>query len=469
MSNRQLSSFRTASHKVHFLWVVIAIVFTLAAFIIPTEDTPLGVWIVVLGLPWTVALLRLTPSMGRPMRWLWRIPALLWLIWLVALVALLVGWLLYYQPAAGINLRPIEWLYLLASAYGLLFLFTTAVNARNASSTGSTGEPKPVPKQQRSLGILAGPLITLTTVLLILIGLELGMRFVWIASDSFQFSKMHQNWARLYWNPLNELDYRDYAIPAADDFRQHVIVAGDSLAAGYGVNDIADTFPHLLGDLLGEGYTVNIVAQPGWGITTALAQLENYPLAPDILILSHYTNDIVEGPAGKQYNRPFPKIRLDPEPGLQAWLVNNSYLANFLYYRVFLYFRHESMTLYNDWIRNSYDDPAVWSAYEDEMQAVIDWAQAHQVQLVVLVWPNLLDVTGSRNLTTPVVDYFSLHGVPVVDMSVYLAETPVSRLVANRFDSHPSVYSHHQAAEQLFNALLEAGIVPEGSPNITTG
>ena len=152
---------------------------------------------------------------------------------------------------------------------------------------------------------------------------------------------------------------------------------------------------------------------------------------------------------------------------MQAWLVNNLYLANFLYYRVFLYFGHDSMTLYNDWIRHSYDDPALWSAYENEMQAVIDWAQVHQAQLVVLVWPNLLDVAGSRNLTTPVVDYFSLRGVPVVDMSVYLAETPPRRLVANPFDSHPSVYSHHLAAEQLYNVMMpKTGVIPEGSPNI---
>ena len=52
--------------------------------------------------------------------------------------------------------------------------------------------------------------------------MELGLRYVWVMSDNFQFSAMHRNWSRLYWNPLNDVGegYRDYP-PAPNDERTH--------------------------------------------------------------------------------------------------------------------------------------------------------------------------------------------------------------------------------------------------------
>lgn len=421
-----------------FPWLLVAVAFTIAAVLARTQDTPHGLLLAVILLPWCVAVVRM-PYLDDTLRALWRVPAVPIVLLLLGFALLLLGWLVAFQPAAGIAVQPMEIVYLLAGGYALVFGFGTGADSPQR------GKP----------GWLAGPLVTLATALLIVFAVELALRYLWVRSDNFQFSKMHQNWARLYWQPLNELNYRDDPIPPQDDPRQHVIVAGDSLAAGYGVNDIDDTFPHLLDEMLGEDYTVNLVAQPGWGISTALALLDEYPLTPDVLILSHYTNDIAEGPAGDQYGQPFPQIRLEPDAGLIAWLVDNFYIANFLYYRVFLYMQHDAVRLYNEWIESAYNDPAVWAAYEDEMQAVIDWAAQREVRLVVLVWPNLLDIDGTQQYTQPVRDYFSAQGISVVDMGAALADDDPRRLIVNPFDAHPSAYSHQQAARALYDVLRE--------------
>lgn len=391
-------------------------------------------------LAWMVVLVRVVPSLAKPIVRLRRWTLAFWLIELAVSVAIIAVWLVVFQPAAGIAISGVEWFWLIGGFYGLIAVST--VGKRQADE-----------KQVSHSGWWTGPMLTVTTLVLIIIGSELGLRYIWVMSDNFQFSAMHRNWSRLYWNPLNDVGegYRDYP-PAPNDERTHILVAGDSLVAGYGVNSIDNTFPHILVKMLGEDYTVNIVAQPGWGISTAFGALQSYPTQPNIVVLSHYINDIAEGSAGQQYHEPFPSIRLEP-PENQRWWVENFYIANFLYYRVFLYTQHDAVGLYNDWLRGAYEDPAVWNAYQSEMQAWVDWAATNEVELVVIVWPNLLAIDAWRDVTDPVVAYFEAQGITVVDMGDYLGDESPAKLTVNLFDAHPSEYSHQIAAEKLYQVI----------------
>jgi hypothetical protein len=415
--------------------IVIAVGLTMMSLLF--DATPQGyIRTLPVVLAWVAVLVRFIPAFAKPIHFLWRNPALLWIIILIACVAIVLVWLIEFQPAVGIPLSGLELFWLIGGFYGVI-----------AISTAITQPEK------GNIGWLASPLITLTTIVLIIIGVELGLRYLWIMSDNFQFSAMHRNWSRLYWNPLNDVGegYRDYP-PASNDERTHILVAGDSLVAGYGMNSIEDTFPHLLVDRLGENYTMNIVAQPGWGISTAFGAIQNYPTQPDIVILSHYINDIAEGAAGQQYGQPFPTIRLEPNDN-QRWWVENFYIANFLYYRVYLYTQHDSVGLYNDWLRGAYENEVVWNAYQAEMQAWINWAAANDVELIVIVWSNLLAIEEWRDVTQPVIDYFLERGIPVVDMSEHLAGESPNKITVNLFDAHPSEYSHNVAAEQLYEVI----------------
>jgi hypothetical protein len=423
-------------------FILIAVLFTAVATRL-RDTVPRYISAFPLILMWLAVLVRFAPLMAQPIVKLRRWTLAFWLIELAAVVAIIVSWLVTFQPAAGIAVSSAEWFWLIGCFYGLIALSTV-------------GEKAADEKQVAHAGWWTGPMITLTTLVLILIGVELGLRYVWVMSDNFQFSAMHRNWSRLHWNPLNDVGegYRDYP-PAPNDERTHILVAGDSLVAGYGMNAIDNTFPHLLGNLLGENFTVNIVAQPGWGISTAFGALQSYPTQPDIVVLSHYINDIAEGSAGQQYHQPFPSIRLEPSEN-QRWWVENFYIANFLYYRVFLYTQHDSVGLYNGWLRGAYENPDVWNAYQGEMQAWVDWSAANDVELVVIVWSNLLAIDGWRDVTEPVVTYFEQQDIPVVDMGDYLAGENPAKLTVNLFDAHPGEYSHQVAAENLYRVLAES-------------
>lgn len=418
------------------VWLILPIVFTVWATQLEASDLCTIALIVI----WYTGIVYSVPILTKPIVWLRRFPAILWLLWLIGFSAVFILWIARFQPAVALPLSGIELFWLLTCGIGLVLLPVANLSQQERTVIG------------QRLGWSGGILITLTTLVMIIIGIELGLRYFWVASDNFQFSKMHQNWSRLYWNPINEKGYRDYPIASTDDERTHIIVAGDSLASGYGINDIANTFPHILNDLLGDSYTVNITAQPGWGVASALGATKEYPIVPDILILSHYINDINEGTAGHEYGQPFPQIRLDPDDN-QRWWVENFYIANFLYYRVYLYTQHEAVSLYNDWVYGAYRNRTIWRAYKEELQTVIDWTDENDVQLIVLVWPNLLNIDNSRRITDPVVKYFSNRDIALVDMAHYLQDESPTRLTVNPFDAHPSIFSHTIAAEQLFKII----------------
>lgn len=429
-----MSEFLEKINLRQLLFLLIPIIFTVWSSTAPATDLR----IVVLMAIWITGLMLSFPLLSLPIRLLRKIPALLWIIWLIALITVLVIWLLRFQPAVGLPLSITEQLWLAGTVITLIFLPFAGISS----------------DESIRIGWLAGPLITLTTLVFIVIGIELGMRYVWVMSDNFQFSKMHSNWNRLYWNPINEAGYRDYPVPLENDGQIHILVMGDSLVTGYGVDNIADTFPHILDDALDDDYSVNIVAQPGWGVFSAFGAVQAYPIEPDILILSHYINDINEGTAAQEYGQAFPQIRIDPTES-QRWWTERFYIANFLYYRVFLYTQHDSVGLYNDWVYGAYDNQAVWTAYQEELQTVIDWTAENDIPLIVLVWSNLLDIEGSESITEPVVTYFSEQNIPVVDMSDYLIDLPVSQRTVNPFDAHPGERSHRIAGEELAEVLSE--------------
>jgi hypothetical protein len=396
-----------------------------------------------LVLLWLTALAYLVPSLQKILRGMVRLPSLLVGVWGMSLVLVLVVWVLTFQPAVGMALTGREAYWLVGAGVWALFFW----------GAGLSAEARAQFSQRAKWGV--GVALTVITLGLTIIGAELGLRYALVLSDNFAFSKMHQNWVRLYWNPINDYGYRDYAPPSGDGLeRTNIIVMGDSLVTGYGVNSIGDTFPHQLGRALGDDATVNIVAQPGWGMASALGGVENYPVEPDVLIVSHYLNDIVEGDARNAYDVPFPQIRVNP-PESWAWWVENSAIVNFYYYRLYHYFEVDSTTSYFDWTLGAYDNADVWNAYQEELGRIVAYAEERAIDLYVVVWANLADVAGTAQYSAQVADTFRRANVPVVDMGQVLADYDRAVLVANAFDSHPSAYAHQRASDALLALMGE--------------
>ena len=89
-----------------------------------------------------------------------------------------------------------------------------------------------------------------------------------------------------------------------------------------------------LGKLLGDDYAVMTVATSGWGTRSEMGAGAQYPIKPDTLILVYYVNDIEE--MVQELGREEPEFNFIKTPeGWQGFLVENSYLYNFVYWRLY--------------------------------------------------------------------------------------------------------------------------------------
>ena len=306
----------------------------------------------------------------------------------------------------------------------------------------------------RGQALLENGSLALLALFLVLLLLELYFKLFFAQSDGFRYTLASRNWYGRYWQE-NSLGYRDVEwTPDSLAGKTRLMVVGDSFVAGSGIANPADRFADRLGRLLGENYAVLNVASPGWDTIDEVQAILDYPYPPDILVLSYYINDI-EGVAyagGAQR----PQIRQDPPAWLRP-LVDNSYAANFLYWRlVRLGPQAWANTYWNDWLKKIGSDPDIRWRHRQELETIIQGAAAEQIPLYVVMFPNLAAIEDSRPLLQPALDLFGEHGVPVLDVGQLLAGRDPAAITVNAMDAHPNEAVNAEVAEHLYRLIAPA-------------
>ncbi|MFN8372534.1 MAG: hypothetical protein U0694_06620 [Anaerolineae bacterium] len=394
-----------------------------------------------LAVIWVLSLLAVVPQvkflrsiLSTPLHLLRKAPALLWLLLLLYTLFVLLVWFKVYEPVWGKTpdagglafLGAMVWLWWFVVAFGLESDEGRAIGAKLGKSR------------------LTGVLITLTTLALLLVGTEGYLRVFMVKSDGFAFTIMHYWWREIYWRPINSLGYRDYE-PHDDPTQQHILVVGDSFPSGHGINNIDDTFPQVLDRTL-DGYTVNIAAQPGWDTNVEFPPLQNYPVQPNIVILSHYFNDL-----GYALSENPVRVTFPDEP-LRTF-VDSYFLPSFLYWHIFQFGIEGHAGEYVNLLLDAYNDPTVWAEHQAALAQFVTWANEHDARLIVIVWPALDAIAQSAPASTRVTEYFEAQGVTVVNMDEALQGRSTAELVVNPFDAHPNAAVHALAAQLLANAV----------------
>lgn len=411
----------------------------------PDEPWALPLALIVVGASFAALIPRLRPVFSAPLRGLRARPALYWLLLLLYLTLALAAWIVPYQPTNGRLLKPVEYQYLLAALWLLVYLLAYDLDRPQARAMGAG----------LSRSRWSGVLITLTTVWVLFFGAEFWMRVFYITTDAYGFTAMNYHWYKnFYWGRYNSLGYRDYEpIP---DAAVRIAVLGDSFAMGHGINDLNDTFPQMLERDLGAGYDVNVIAHSGWDSDVELHYLQTYPLKPDILILSYYLNDIDHLLTDPSQN---PDAAFDfPQDPTLYWFVLNFFVPNFTYYNLMQFTSPVRATNFTDRLIGAHLDDDLWARQAWWLNEIVTWTQAEDMRLVVLLWPHLGAVEASTPATVRVRDFFRERDVPVVDMTDALRDQDPRQMVVNRFDSHPGVAAQRLAADQLYRAIraLEA-------------
>ncbi|WP_428562795.1 MAG: SGNH/GDSL hydrolase family protein [Solidesulfovibrio sp. DCME] len=313
------------------------------------------------------------------------------------------------------------------------------------------------PGRGRTSGM--GALVALDAAVVVLLAIEIGMALFFAQSDGFNITMSSRNWFARHWHPVNALGYRDAEPAPKAAGEKLLVVLGDSFAAGHGIDRAEDRFGDVLARDLGQGWRVANVAKIGWDTVDEDEALRAYPVAPDVVVLAYFVNDIYR--AAQKANFPLPFTIQFPKSTVAKYLVDHFALANFVYWRLARMGNVDDAAKgFWDRLRAAYADPAVWAAHEAELDSLVGWCREHRARLIALVIPSLVDVAGTAPMTAKAVAYFRARGVETVDLTPILAGRDPAGLVVNGVDSHANVALHAAMADLLRRAVL-AG---EGGP-----
>lgn len=140
-------------------------------------------------------------------------------------------------------------------------------------------------------------LLLLASTLLSLLAVEAAVRVLFPYVGWRQFEDVGLGWSSAEYQAFD---------PAADPRRegvQRLLFLGDSFIAGAGLESLDERFPIVLGERLGEGVEVAILASAGWGTDQELLAFVQKGLAwqPDVVFLVFCaTNDLANNLSNRQ-------------------------------------------------------------------------------------------------------------------------------------------------------------------------
>jgi hypothetical protein len=423
--------------RLPFAWIIAALLLSLSALpLVSYPQTPIVVsiiaWIIV-ALAWVFVLLLIASPQkmqkaGGRLNELRMVPAVALLLSFMLLLVMVMLWGIIILPEFSL-FTMVFYFFLL----GLLWGWGSTPSARARIGTAFEGN------------VAANSLITLLSVVMIFTLVELTMRFTTIYPDGFAVTLQFTTWYDRYYKPINSLERRGYEPRSPLEEQESILVIGDSYAAGHGINDVEKLFAYQLEAILGDEYLVNLNAHIGQSPSVE-SFVSNYPVQPDILIISHFINDIEhEGIPGIGTYQEFA-----PNP-LTAWFTSRYFLFSFAYWHY--YAGPRMVSSYADELLAAYDDADKWAAHQARLQEFIDWGKANDVPIIVLVWPTLNELSLSTAANARVIDLFESQGATVVDLAPLLEPLRVEERILNDFDAHPSEGIQGPVAEALAEAV----------------
>lgn len=285
-------------------------------------------------------------------------------------------------------------------------------------------------------------------------------------SDGFGQTLMHRNWINKYGDrPKNSFGLRD-AEPVMGD-KPTLYVVGDSFTAGHGIDDHRDRYANLLENHLAGEWDLMLLAKGGWGTEKQLEVYSEWSnLREDregVIVWQYYINDIDHSGIATGLTRP--SIQLGA-PRLLKPVVDNYHLANFLYWGVFrAIYAQQLGEQYLSYLTNCYENQESWDHHQQQLQRVADLRQRSELttveeipperKLIVVVYPNLKDIEGTRKMSEKVVSFFRTRDVDVVDMAELLADYESDEITVNALDGHANEMVNRLLADHLYQHFFQ--------------
>jgi len=295
-------------------------------------------------------------------------------------------------------------------------------------------------------------LLIIFTVLFMFIILEFYFCFFVIKSDGFGFTLSSKKWFSKYWEPINSLGYRDIE-HSEEDFinKKTIFVIGDSFIAGHGLKDYEDRFSNLMQVELDNEYVVLNIAKNGWNTPEEYGAILSYPYArPDLIILSYFINDIETAAFKCGIKRP---VLIYPPSRTIAPLIDNSYFLNYIYWRLYRFYNTNFGQIYWNYLKKCYFNNKVFELHKKELLRLINYTREQNINVISVVFPNLMAIEASKPFTSPIVDFFKGNNIDCIDLAEMLSGRDPNDIIINNLDGHPNEKLNREIADILLTKI----------------
>jgi len=288
-------------------------------------------------------------------------------------------------------------------------------------------------------------LLTLTGGLLLS---EIACAFFIDQSDSQNVSFVSRQWFNRHWKPINSKGFRSREKQTDIKDKKHILVLGDSFAAGHGIENYQDTFPEILASRLENSYYVSNYSKCGWDTAEELHALQDIEFSPEIIILSYFPNDIVSVANRMGFN--FDWQYITPQNPLWTWLVNNSYFANYLHFSTTLGVRNkETYSQFIAYLLECHQNPQIGQEHQNELRTIAKICSDKGARLVVVSWPLFSLPRESALMNKYLEDALKDFSCEIIVMEKEIGDWPLEKLIVSNKDPHPSKTVHMFTADLL--------------------
>jgi hypothetical protein len=301
--------------------------------------------------------------------------------------------------------------------------------------------------KSKAKGIAANITTIAVPLLVTLILLEIVFMYI-PQSHEGVLSKASQIWWEKYWHPVNAQGFHDKEIEQ-NPGKKHVLVVGDSFAAGHGLKSVSERFSDILGSKLGsEKYSVYNLGVSGADTRDEAKRLEAYSVKPDVIVLQYFPNDVEKVGREKGLSlsgsEPYADLK-----GPMATVVKRFYLPNFIYWQL----PHTGFSTFAKFVQTAYTDTTVLNAHLRDLSKIIAYRDSTHAKMYAVFIPFLFQLDQSAGYTKPVENYLKAHGVTVVPINDGIAGIPDKERVVGKNDTHAGPAVNALIAERLYQAI----------------
>jgi hypothetical protein len=292
--------------------------------------------------------------------------------------------------------------------------------------------------------------LTVFSLAIIWILIEFSLAHVFIYSDGFGKTLGGKRWRATYSTPINSHGMRDRE---PDLTKRMIYLVGDSFAWGSGIRNIDNRFGNILGNKIGDDYSISNLSKGGAHTGTYLSYIKTFSAKtktkPEKIITSYFINDII--PAAKAAGVRMPRLDLSAPSGFWGSIVSNSYVANLVYWRIRRMSTAWEGNKYQDYILESYSNEKAMALHKIELDAIVNEANEMGAKLYFIVWPTLADIKVTEEICDVISRYLRSKGVEVLNIADHFDSEDPSKYVNSSLDAHPNALAHAKAAELLYN------------------